>query len=206
MSVTVDKTPLTPEEEQLLNDQVLPILRTVLPEAIVPRALAAIKEAIEQSKKRHGMSFGGVLPSSSQIGIQPISPKDFNTELDGTTPFATTWTLRKNWTATGWQTRISSQTLSKYTHLVVCGYENLEPVLKTLAVKVTAGGVEQPITDLKEIKKSDKQFQAIEPYIAGPISVFTMKVFVETTGYDNLRPWGFTIAPYAYLVSETFIE
>jgi len=197
MSVTVDKAPLTPEEEQLLNDQVLPILRTTLPEALVPRAMAAIKEAIEQSKKRHGMSFGGVLPSSSQIGIQPISPKDFN--------LATTWTLRTSYSSTGWQTLISSQTLSKYTHLVVCGYENLEPVLKTLAVKVTAGGVEQPITDLKEIKKSDKQFQAVEPYIAGPISVFTMETFVETTGYDNLRPWGFVIAPYAYLVSKTFI-
>jgi hypothetical protein len=172
-------------------------LRTVLPEAIVPRALAAIKEAIEQSKKRHGMSFGGVLPSSSQIGIQPISPKDFN--------LATTWTLRTNHTATGWATLISSQTLSKYTHLVICGYENLEPVPKTLAVKVTAGGVEQPIADLKEIKKSNIQFQAVEPYIAGPISVFTMEVFVEETGQDNLRPWGFVIAPYAYLVSKTFI-
>jgi hypothetical protein len=198
MSVTVTKEPLTAEEETLLNDQIVPLLRSVLPEALVPRALAAIKEAIEQSKKRHGMAFGGVLPSSSQIGIQPISPKDFN--------LATTWTLRTNHASTGWATLISSQTLSKYTHLVVCGYENLEPVPRTLAVKVTVGGVEQPITDLKEIKKSDKQFQAIEPYIAGPISVFTMKVFVETTGYDNLRPWGFVIAPYAYLVSETFIE
>jgi hypothetical protein len=197
MSVAVQKEPLTAEEETLLNDQIVPILRSVLPEALVPRALAAIKEAIEQSKKRHGMGFGGVLPGSSQIGIQPISPKDFN--------LATTWTLRTNYTATGWNTLISSQTLSKYTHLVVCAYENLEPVPKTLAVKVTAGGVEQPITDLKEIKKSDKQFQAVEPYIAGPISVFTMETFVETTGYDNLRPWGFVIAPYAYLVSKTFI-
>jgi len=197
MSTTVDSTPLTPEEEQLLNDQVLPILRTVLPEAIVPRAMVAIKGAIEQSKKRHGMAFGGVLPSSSQIGIQPISPKDFN--------LATTWTLRTNWASTTWQTLISSQTLSKYTHLAIFGYENLEPVPRTLAVKVTAGGVEQPITDLKEIKKSDSQFQAVEPYIAGPISVFTMEVYVETAGYDNLRPWGFVIAPYAYLVSKTFI-
>jgi len=204
MSVTVTKEPLTAEEETLLNDQVVPILRSILPETLVPRALAAIKEAIEQSKKRHGMAFGGVLPASSQIGIQPISPKDFN-EVSTGVKFATTWTLRKEYTATGWNTLISSQTLSKYTHLVVCGYENLEPVPKTLAVKVTAGGVEQPITDLKEIKKSDKQFQATEPYIAGPISVFTMETFVETTGYDNLRPWGFVIAPYAYLVSKTFI-
>jgi len=197
MSVTVEKTPLTSEEEELLRDQVVPILNTVLPAAFVPRALTAIKEAIEQSKKRHGMSFGGVLPNSAQIGIHPLSARDFN--------LATTWTLRTNWATTTWQTLVSSQTLSKYTHLVVVAYENPEATPRTLAVKETVGGVEHPIVDTMEIRKSDRHLQPIEPYIAGPISVFTLEVFVEETGYDNLRPWGFVIAPYAFLVSKTFI-
>jgi len=197
MSVAVEKTPLTSEEEELLRDQVEPILKTVLPATFVPRALTAIKEAVEQSKRRHGMAFGGMLPNSAQIGIHPLSPREFN--------LATTWTLRTNWATTTWQTLVSSQTLSKYTHLVVVGYENLEPVPRTLAVKETVGGVEHPIIDVKEIRKSNMQIQPIEPYIAGPISVFTLEVFVETTGYDNLRPLGFVVAPYAFLVSKTFI-
>lgn len=197
MSVAVEKTPLTADEEELLRDQVLPILKTVLPADFVPRALVAIKEAVEQSKKRHGMAFGGMLPNSAQIGVHPLSARDFD--------LATTWTLRTNWAATTWQTLISSKTLSKYTHLVVCAYENLEPTPRTIAIKETVGGVEHPIIDLTEIKKSDRQIQPIEPYIAGPISVFTLEVFVEATGYDNLRPWGFVVGPYAYLVSKTFI-
>jgi len=36
MAAVVEKEPLTPAEEELLNDQVLPILHTVLPPAFVP--------------------------------------------------------------------------------------------------------------------------------------------------------------------------
>jgi len=193
-----NKTPLTPEEDALLRDQILPILKTTLPAGFVNRALAAIKDAAEQSKKKHGMAFGGLLPNSGQIGLSPITPRDFN--------LATTWTLRSNWASTTWQTMISSQTTSKYTHIAVLAYENLEPVPRSLAVKETVGGVEHTIIDLSEVFKSDRQIQPIEPYIIAPISVFTMEVFIDSTGYDNLRPYGFTIAPYAYLVSKTFIS
>jgi hypothetical protein len=198
MSVAVEKVPLTGEEEEILRDQITPILQTVLPAPFVPRALLAIRTAIEQSKKKHGMAFGGLYPASGQIGIQLLTPKEFN--------LATTWTFRTNWASTGWQTLINARTLSKYTHLAICGYQNLEPTPRTLAVKETVGGIEHPVIDLSEIKKSDIQFQAIEPYIASPISVFTLEVFVEETGYDNLRPWGFVVAPHAYLISKTFIE
>lgn len=197
MAAVVEKEPLTPAEEELLRDQVLPVLHTVLPPEFVPRALVAIREAVEQSKKRHGMPFGGMYPNSSQIGVQPLTAREFN--------LATTWTFRTNWAATTWQTLISSQTLSKYTHLVICAYENLEPTPRTLAVKETVGGVEHPILDLAEIRKSNRQIQPIEPYIASPVSVFNLEVFVEETGYDNVRPWGFVVAPYSYLVSKTFI-
>lgn len=192
-----NKTPLTPTEEALLRDQILPILRTVLPEGFVNRSLDAIREAAEQSKKRHGMAFGGLLPNSSQIGICPITPRDYN--------LATTWTFRTNWAATTWNTMVNAQTTSKYTHIAVLAYENLEPVPKTLAIKEAVGGSEHPIIDLTEIIKSERQIQPIEPYIIQPISVYTLEVFVNPIGYDNLKPWGFTVAPYAYLVSKTFI-
>jgi hypothetical protein len=198
MSVAVERTPLTPDEEEILRDQIIPILQTVLPAPFVPRALLALKTAIEQSKKKHGMAFGGLYPNSGQVGVQPITPREFD--------LATTWTLRTNWASTTWQKLIDSKTLSKYTHLVICGYENLEAVPRTAAIKETVGGMEHPVIDLAEIKKNDRQFQAIEPYITSPISVFTLEVYVEETGYDNLRPWGFVVAPYAYLVSKTFIE
>ena len=193
-----NKTPLTPEEETLLREQILPILKTTLPEGFVNRALTAIKEAAEQSKRKHGMGFGGLLPNSGQVGVQPVTPRDFN--------LATTWTFRSNWSSTTWQTLISSQTTSKYTHMVILAYENLEPDPKTLAVKETVGGQEHTIIDLTEIIKSDRQIQPIEPYIIAPISVFTMEVFVTSTGYDNLKPYGFVVAPYAYLVSKTFLS
>jgi len=197
MALEVEREPLTAEEEALLKAQVLPILHTVLPEKFVPRALDTIRLAIEQSKKRHGMAFGGILPASGQIGVHPLTPREF--DLDAT------WTFRKEWTATGWQTLIDAKTTSKYTHLVICAYENLEPTVRVLAVKETMGGVEHPIIDLTEIKKSDRQIQPIEPYIVSPISVATIEVFVESKGYDDTRPWGFVVAPYAYLVSKTFI-
>lgn len=198
MSVEVDSTPLDAIETQLLNDQIGPILRTVLPPDLIPRAFTAIRAAIEQSKKRQGQSFGGMLPNSGQLGIGFISPREFD--------LATTWTLRSNWSSSSWQTLLSSKTLSKYTHLVVLGYEDTEAVVRPMAVKQTAGGSEQPITELIEMRKSDKHFQPIEPFIAGPISTFTLEVFLDTTGYSNFRPWGFVIAPYAYLVSKTYLS
>jgi len=195
--MTVETTPLTKEEMQLLNDQIAPLLRTIMPEAFVPRAFAAIQSAIEQSKKRHGMAFGGMLPNSGQLGIQPLSAREFD--------LATTWTFRTNWSSTTWQTLISGSTpLSRYTHVVVLGYEDLENVPRSRAIKETVGGVEHPIIDLQELRRSDKQFEAIEPYIAGPVSPFKLEVYVETTGYDDTHPWGFVVAPYTYLVSKTF--
>ena len=193
-----NKTPLTPEEETLLREQILPILKTTLPEGFVNRALQSIKEAAEQSKRKHGMGFGGLLPNSGQVGVAPISPRDFN--------LATTWTFRSNWSSSSWQTLISSQTTSKYTHIVVLAYEDLESVPLAMAMKETTGGQEHCIIDLTEIHKSDRQIQPIEPYIIAPISVYTLEIFLSSTGYDNFKPYGFTVAPYAFLVSKTFLS
>ena len=192
-----NRSPLSPTEETLLRDQVLPILRTILPEGFVARSLDAIREAAEQSKKKHGMGFGGLLPSSGQIGISPITPKDYN--------LAPTWTFRTNWASTTWQTLVNAQTTSKYTHVVVLAYENLEPTPRTLALKEAVGGSEHPVIDLTEVLKSHRQIQPIEPYIIQPISTYTVEAFVQVAGYDCLKPWGFTVAPYAYLISKTFI-
>jgi len=206
VAAPVTKEPLTPEEESLLTEQVMPILRTRLPEPFIPRAMAAIKEAAEQSKKKHGLAFGGMLPNAGQVGVAPISPRDFNIATSSTTG---PWTWRKHNAATGWRTGanalVNAQTMSKYTHVVMLAYENLDPVPKTVATKETIGGVEHPIIDLSELKTTNKQLQAIEPYIIGPISVCTIEHFVDAIGYDELQPWGFVIAPYAYLISKVFI-
>jgi len=179
-----------------LNSQVLPILYTTLPAEFVSRSLAAITDGIEQNVEKNSAEFMGMLPEGG-VGISGWSPRDYNQ--------ATDWSVRKNHASTLWQTLHDSVTLSKYTHIVVLGYEDLENVIRLLAVKETITGSAQPIVDLKELKKKPDQVQPVEPFIFGPIATLLTEVFVEAIGYSDFRPFAFTVAPHPYLISKTFI-
>ncbi len=187
---------LTENELANLNSQVLPILYTTLPEQFVSRALAAITDGLEQNVVKNDATFTGMLPEGG-VGISPWSPRDYNQ--------ATDWSVRKNWAATGWGTLHDSITLSKYTHIIVLGYEDLESVIRLLAVRETITGSVQPIIDLKELKKKPDQVQPIEPFILGSIAKLLTETYVEALGYSDFRPFAFTVAPHAYLIDKTFM-
>ena len=147
-----------------------------------------------------GGVFGGMLPSPNQIGIAPLSGKDFN--------LTNTFTgFRQNLTtANGFNTVVSAVTTSRFTFLVILAVQDLEPTVRVRAVDFTMGGIENPVIWLPELRASDRQFQEIEPFIVSPLSTITIDFFVGAdTGFDEAAPWGFVIAKQVYLISRTFI-
>ena len=200
MSLAVAQATLTGEEEQIFQDQVMPMLRTRLLPDFVPRAASTIRSAIQQAKVRFGIPFGGLIPTGSQIGVAPLSGKDFN--------LTNTFTgFRQNITsANAFTNVVSAITTSKFAYLVVLAIADIEPVVRTRAVQFTAGGITHPVIWLPELRSSERQFQEIEPFIISPASVATLGVFVGAdTGFAELSPWGFVVATQNYLISTTFI-
>ncbi len=200
MSLAVDKRPLTPEEQLVFNQQVIPILRTRLLPDFVGRAASTLQDAISQAKARFGVAFGGLIPGPGQIGIAPLSGKDFNL-----TNTFTGW--RANITAANAITNVASAiTTSKFAFLVVLAIADLEPVVRSRAIQFVVGGVTHPIVFLPELRQSERQFQEIEPFIVSPAAVVTFGYFVGgDTGFDETFPWGFVVATQNYLISATFV-
>lgn len=200
MSLAVDKKPLSLEEANLFNDQILPILKTRLLPDFVPRAAATLMDAVAQAKARFGVSFGGLIPGPGQIGIAPLSGKDFN--------LTNTFTgFRSNYTTANAITNVvSAATTSKFAFLVILAIADLEPVVRTRAVQFVVGGVTHPIVFLPELRASERQFQEMEPFIVSPAAVVTFGSFVGAdVGFDEVFPWGFVVATQNYLISTTFV-
>jgi len=200
MSLAVDKRPLTTEEAVIFNEQVLPILKTRLLPDFVGRAAATLQDAISQAKARFGVAFGGLIPGPGQIGIAPLSGKDFN--------LVNTFTgFRSNYTSANAITNVvSAVTTSKFAFLVVLAIADLEPIPRTRAIQFVVGGVTQPILFLPELRVSERQFQEIEPFVISPAAVVTFGSFIGAdTGFDEVFPWGFVVATQNYLISTTFV-
>ncbi len=200
MSLAVDKRPLTGEEQLIFNQQILPLLRTRLLPDFVPRAAATLQDAISQAKARFGVAFGGLIPGPGQIGVAPLSGKDFN--------LTNTFTgFRSNYTTANAITNVvSAATTSKFAFLVIIGIADLEATPRTRAIQFVVGGVTHPIVFLPELRVSERQFQEVEPFIISPAAVVTFGSFVGAdVGFDEVFPWGFVVATQNYLISTTFV-
>jgi len=200
MSLAVEKRSLSDEEQLIFDQQVMPLLKTRLLPDFVPRAAATLMDAIAQAKARFGQPFGGLIPTPGQVGMEPLSGKDFN--------LTNTFTgFRSNYTSANAITNVvSAVTTSRFTFLVILAIADLEPIPRTRAVQFVVGGITHPIIFLPELRVSERQFQEIEPFIISPLSVVTFGSFVGSdTGFDEVFPWGFVIGTQNYLISTTFI-
>jgi len=186
---------LSPKEEGAVTQQILPLLRTWLPEPLIPKAHAAIRKAIGMAKAKWKAEFQGFYPAPGAIGCQVIAPKDFNIT-----------TFRKEYTATGWQdSPIANFTTSENTYIVIVGHQDPEFVIRLGDYQWEIGGEKQPVHHLEDMRKDAKHFQGCESFILGPKQTVDLDVNVVTTGYSEFKPIGLVIAPQFYLVSRTFI-
>jgi len=187
---------LEPGEETLFANEVIPLIKSKVPEEYQARAEAAVREALAKAKARFAPTVFKGVKVMDGLGLAEGNPKDFNLT-----------TFRTEYTATGWRdSPIANFTTSQYTYLVIVGYEDPEPVNVIRKIQWDVAGKTLPIEDVTLLAEKPTQKIGTEPIIIAPRTLVDLDVEVRPTGWSSFKPLFFVIAPRDYLISRTFLS
>ena len=173
-----------------------------IPAPFQTRFMELFSLALEDSKKLWEPKKLAVVPfypKSGELGIQEVTPELC---FDLAVPPG----FRRNYTATGWQIGPVPTPFktSKWSHLVIGGYENPEGVPRSVETQWNIGGTQRVVEDLRPIKESPIHRIGCDPFDIAPAVTCYFEVNIETLGYDWLRPIGLFIGPYEYLKARAY--
>jgi len=142
--------------------------------AALPVAMKELKFSIEQIIRPTKMVSGA-------FTIVELRPEMFNLT-----------TFRHNWTSTGeqdcpWNVRVPDNLIP-----IIIGLQNPEPSPKTRYIYGKIGVDDLPVYYVGDLSGLRVKLLP-ESYILKPRADISLKVYVEATGYDELRPFGAAI-------------
>lgn len=113
---------------------------------------------------------------------------DLRPELFGLTSF------RYNWAATGEQNCPWNVTTNERMVMAIIGFQNPEPSPKTRYVYGKIGVDDLPVYFVGDLEGFRVKVLP-QSYILKPRSSIELKVYVESTGYDEFKPFGVAFLP-----------
>jgi len=142
--------------------------------AALPVAMRELKFTIENFIRPTKMESG-------KFTVIELRPELFNKT-----------TFRYNWASTGEQDCPWNVKTAENTVLVIVGLQNPEPSPKTRYIYGKIGVDDLPVYYVRDL--SGFRVKVLpQPYILKPRTDIDLTVYVEATGYDELRPWGAAI-------------
>ena len=187
-----------------LNYPVLYKTQDVKGDAIVAQAVQlaiADAEALWQPEK-----FDGVYPVKG-FGIRRLLARDFegaatsSLHIGGSTSMCG-WYFSIS-AASTWESIISNGTLSDSAYAVITGLFNYDTTPDIRKMKITADGIEYPITPLDEMYGWDIASAYIShPVIVRPEKAITIEVKADNSGLKSFGFLGYTIAKRSYLIGK----
>ena len=180
-----------PEEAQKAISEFAIMVTTNIPEdqrdlikaRLVAAAIGALPTAQRELKFTIDQFIRPTKLVSGRFTIVELRP-----ELFGLTTF------RYNWTVTGEQSCPWNVTTDERVVMAIVGLQNPEPSPKTRYVYGKIGVDDLPVYFVGDLEGFRVKVLP-QPYILKPRTTIDLKVYVEATGYDELKPYGVAFLP-----------
>ena len=138
------------------------------------------------------------------FGIRKMTAADFskNGTAGWTGWLSTMWGVSIAQAST-WSEWISAGvTLSDSCYFVICGFFNYDATPDIEAIKVTADGIEYPVTDLSEMNGWDiATAWSSHPIVVRPEKGIRVQLKARTAGQKHFGLLGYTIGKRSYLIT-----
>jgi len=191
--------------EEVFQTKREPFIQTI--EAITSAASARAAEVYSK------LEYGGITPKEGQYGQVTLRPEMFygadGNELVGT--------FRQNLTTTGWVNPVISADLSEKGPvgekwvMGIYGITIPDPVKRITQIRLRKGDFTFPVMDIELAQAEAKPITILFKVEGDPnmfvfdyTAKFYLDAYVESTGYQTIKPEGVAYLPKEKAIAETF--